>query len=218
MRNSQHASRIWWFRLLALAIGLLPFFLCEFVLRLAGIPKQPAAVDPYVDLGLLRPLFEYDDATGQYQIAASRYNLFQPVSFAAEKSDRLFRVFALGGSTTQGEPYGTATAFPKWMELELQARMPDFQVEVINCGGLSYASYRVKVILSEVLAYQPDLVVVYTGHNEYLEERTYDGFRSRAGWFGLDSLQELHTVQWVRALVAGPAGRADPLVRSPTQM
>ena len=45
--------------------------------------------------------------------------------------------------------------------------------EVINSGGVSYASYRVANILEELTEYEPDLFVVYTGHNEFLEDRTY---------------------------------------------
>ena len=44
---------------------------------------------------------------------------------------------------------------------------------MINAGGISYASYRVKVVLRELLSYDPDLIVIYTGHNEFLESRTY---------------------------------------------
>ncbi len=51
------------------------------------------------------------------------------------------------------------------------ARKP---IEVINVGGISYASYRIAAILDEVLQHEPDLVVIYMGHNEFLEARTYD--------------------------------------------
>ena len=45
---------------------------------------------------------------------------------------------------------------------------------MINCGGVSYASYRLVPILEEVLEnYSPDLVILYTGQNEFLEDRTY---------------------------------------------
>ena len=33
-------------------------------------------------------------------------------------------------------------------------------IEVINAGGISYASYRVKVVLQELLAYDPDLIIL----------------------------------------------------------
>jgi tetratricopeptide (TPR) repeat protein len=48
---------------------------------------------------------------------------------------------------------------------------------VINAGGISYASYRVANLMKELALYEPDLFIVYTGHNEFLEERTYAAVR-----------------------------------------
>jgi len=50
--------------------------------------------------------------------------------------------------------------------------------EVINAGGISYASYRVAHLMEELVNYQPDLFIIYTGHNEFLEERTYSQIRN----------------------------------------
>ena len=46
---------------------------------------------------------------------------------------------------------------------------------MINAGGISYASYRMVPLIKEALRFRPDLVVIYTGHNEFLERRTYSG-------------------------------------------
>jgi lysophospholipase L1-like esterase len=90
-------------------------------------------------------------------------------------------VFILGGSTVQGRPYAIETAFSSWLELSLPLVDPSRQWEVVNCGGVSYASYRLAPILQEILSnYQPDLIILYTGHNEFLEDRAYD----QAGRFG----------------------------------
>lgn len=141
-------------------------------------------------------------------ISAERLNLFRPASFASHKAAHSFRVFALGGSTTQGEPYSTETAFPQWLQLNLQAALDGRQVEVINCGGLSYASYRVLAILREVLNYSPDLIVIYTGHNEYLEHRTYADYLPASALNRTVSwLSRLHTVQLARVLAGQSASR-----------
>jgi len=46
--------------------------------------------------------------------------------------------------------------------------------DVINAGGISYASYRVARLMEELIEYEPDLFVIYCGHNEFLERRTYE--------------------------------------------
>jgi lysophospholipase L1-like esterase len=84
-----------------------------------------------------------------------------------------FRIFCLGGSTVQGRPYAVETSFTTWLKLNLDAARPQTDFEVVNCGGISYASYRLVPIMSEVLKYEPDLFIIYTGHNEFLEDRTY---------------------------------------------
>ncbi len=63
------------------------------------------------------------------------------------------------------------------MAINLELVDPSQQYEVINCGGLSYASYRVLPILREVLRYEPDLIVLYCGQNEFLEARELTGWK-----------------------------------------
>ncbi|MCA9159048.1 MAG: tetratricopeptide repeat protein [Planctomycetales bacterium] len=198
-------------RLVTVLLALSPFLAIEGVLRLLQWPRFPPAADPFVDLHNLRPLFQLDTENGRMAIGPERYNLFRPAEFTLHKPADAFRVFALGGSTTQGEPYSTKTAFPQWLQLDLQAAVPDRQVEVINCGGLSYASYRVLAILREVLHYDPDLIIVYSGHNEYLERRTYAPYYSSSPLNrSLSWLAGLRIVQLARNLAGQSAQRPEP--------
>jgi hypothetical protein len=68
----------------------------------------------------------------------------------------------------------------------LEQRYPDRHIEVINCGGLGHASFRLKGVVREILRFEPDLVVVMTGSSEFLEARTYKDWqeiRERKGGF-----------------------------------
>ena len=129
--------------------------------------------DPFVGFRGIRPLFELNDEETRYETAPSRLDYFRPDSFARQKAPGGFRIFCLGGSTVQGRPWGLETSFTTWLRLALEAAGPDRPWEVVNCGGISYASYRLVPVLEEVLGYQPDLIILYTGHNEFLEDRTY---------------------------------------------
>ncbi len=161
------------FRLAAVAIGLTPLLICEGLLWCfgAGVPRYDH--DPFAGFHAVHPLFALSADLGRYEIAKSRLDFFRPDSFAAEKGPDEFRIFCLGGSTVQGRPFAIETSFPTFLELSLRAAEPDRQWEVVNCGGVSYASYRLVPIFEEVLRYEPDLIVLYTGHNEFLEDRTY---------------------------------------------
>ena len=211
-RSRQFRPRkLWLLRLATVLLALSPFLAVEGLLVMLRWPELPPAADPFVDLYNLRPLFELDADTGRMAISPERFNLFCPASFALNKPADTFRVFALGGSTTQGEPYSTQTAFPQWLQLDLQAALSDRHVEVINCGGLSYASYRVLAILREVLHYSPDLIIVYSGHNEYLERRSYAPLHASSRLNRAQRwLSDLRTVQLARSLAGQSAKRPEP--------
>ncbi len=93
----------------------------------------------------------------------------QPVQksnlFPAEKVSGRLRIFVVGGSTAQGYPFQRNHGFSGIAEAALRAVGTD--VEVINVGNSAMSSYYVRETLKEVRAYDPDMVVVYAGHNEY---------------------------------------------------
>jgi lysophospholipase L1-like esterase len=154
-------------------IGLSPFLLIEATFAILDWGRPRLDDDPFVGFRSIRPLFELNEETARYQTAASRLGYFRPDGFARRKPPGGFRIFCLGGSTVQGRPWGIETSFTTWLKLALQAADPERSWEVVNCGGISYASYRLVPVLEEVLGYEPDLIVLYTGHNEFLEDRTY---------------------------------------------
>ncbi len=165
--------RLVFFNLAAIVVVLSPLVLGELVLRLC-VPAPPVGLDdPYVSFSSLRPLFVLDSTGRRFEIAENRLTYFCPQSFAAAKSPETFRVFCLGGSTVQGRPYAVETSFTTWLELNLRAARPGADWEVVNCGGISYATYRLVPIMRELLGHEPDLFIIYTGHNEFLEDRTY---------------------------------------------
>ena len=204
-RPNKRARRGWAFRLATITVSLLPFVFAEIALRVSGDP--PRKDFAWVELHQLKPLFELDESSQLWVIPESRSNYFRPASFPATKPERTRRVFVLGGSTVQGRPWATETAFSTWLRFRLSAADPSRDYEVVNCGGVSYASYRVDKILDEVLTHQPDAIVVYTGHNEFLEERTYAEARSaHAGNRFADRLAEnIRLVGWLSEKVRGDA-------------
>ncbi|MGB7344390.1 MAG: SGNH/GDSL hydrolase family protein [Pirellulaceae bacterium] len=199
-----HAVKL---RIAAITLACLPFVLLEIGLRLFSSPAAVSEAidnDPLVDLHQLRPLFVLDKSADQWVIPPGRYNFFRPASFSAIKAPHTRRIFVLGGSTTQGRPYSTETAFSTWLQLRLQAASPEWSYEVVNCGGVSYASYRVAKILKEALEHQPDAIVLYTGHNEFLEDRTYAEVRQYSWARRTASRIGNHSkiIQWLKKQVA----------------
>ncbi len=90
-----------------------------------------------------------------------------PDYFRVPKPDGTFRIFCLGESTTIGFPYLSNGAFPSFLRDRLSALFPRKQIEVINLGMTAVNSFAVRDIVRELGSYQPDLVIVYDGHNEF---------------------------------------------------
>jgi lysophospholipase L1-like esterase len=118
--------------------------------------------DPYLNLTALFHPAERPDGVAVMRRAG------EAVEFLAEKPPNGFRVFVLGESSVHGFPYGPAYAFPAFLGRRLSVAFPDLIVEVVNCGVEGIASWHVARIAEEVARYAPDVVLVYTGHNDFI--------------------------------------------------
>ncbi len=87
--------------------------------------------------------------------------------FLIQKPTNGLRVFVIGGSTAQGWPFEPNQSFTKMMEVLLQHLLPEKHVEVINLGYSAMSSYYVADVTRKLARYQPDIIVLYTGQNEY---------------------------------------------------
>jgi tetratricopeptide (TPR) repeat protein len=163
-------------------VWLIFFLALEGALKVLGVEARIDREDPYVGFASHIPLFvEATDDSGEriWHTADNKRRFFNYQSFSATKKSGTRRVFCLGGSTTYGRPYSDATSFCGWLRAFLPEGTGGAPWEVINAGGISYASYRVAALAQELARQQPDYFIVYTGHNEFLEERTYAELRDR---------------------------------------
>jgi len=106
------------------------------------------------------------------------------------------RVLLLGGSNTR-----------RLAEAYLEQRLTDLSAEshpgweVFNLGREGYGSERLAILLEQTLVVEPDIVVVYSGHNEFIERRFADeldnsmGFWERKAAFGLSHLRSFRLLK-----------------------
>jgi tetratricopeptide (TPR) repeat protein len=169
----------WRKRLLFAAAAFVLFFGgLELALRAVGAREEEE--DPFVGFSSTIPL--YVERDGWMETNPAKALLFNPQRFPREKPEGSVRIFSLGGSTTYGHPYDDIVSFSGWLRELLNETDSAASYEVINAGGVSYASYRVAALMEELLAYEPDVFVVYTGHNEFLERRTYGSLLDAPSW------------------------------------
>lgn len=148
----------------------------EGTLALLGVRPQLYQQDPYVGFARNVPHFVPDPKAvepGTLVTAESKRRILNPQRFTARKPRGVYRIFCLGGSTTYGHPYTDSTSFCGWLREMLPKVDPSRRWELINAGGISYASYREALLMEELVGYEPDLFIVLSAHNEFLEQRTY---------------------------------------------
>ena len=84
-----------------------------------------------------------------------------------------FRIITFGGSTTAGYPYNTLpqykcpASFPNYLRAILQYNKKLPEIEMLNLGSNAFNSLSVLEVFDDVKKYDPNLVIIYTGHNEY---------------------------------------------------
>ena len=154
-------------------IFVLFFGFVEVSLALVGVKPVLVEEDPYVGFASTLELFEPTGSGTELETAPNKLALFNPQRFRRAKGPGSFRIFTLGGSTTYGRPFEDGTSFSGWLRAYLASLAPARPWEVINAGGISYGSYRVAKLMEELVNYEPDLFIIYSGNNEFLERRTY---------------------------------------------
>ncbi len=191
----------WCFRTIAVLLPFLLLALTEFLCAFTGWGSAEISDDPFVEFAEVRPLFELTSDGRSWQTSPSRRKYFKEDSFSAEKSPDEFRIFVFGGSTVQGNPFSIETSFPTYLQVALKKADPSRSWKVINCGGVSYASYRLVPVMQECLAYEPDLFIFCEGHNEFLEYVSYASVRKAPAAVStvFSLLNQLRTFRLLRA-------------------
>lgn len=88
-------------------------------------------------------------------------------AFRKQKPVNAYRVFVMGASTAAGFPYFNNGSFPRMLQTRLQAQHPDKSIEMVNLALPAVSSYTLLDLADELVAYQPDAVLIYAGHNEF---------------------------------------------------
>lgn len=139
----------------------------EVIARIIEIWYPPMIMD--IGLGFTKDsrLFIPDPSSPDYLMTnPNKLIAFQNQRFPAKKKKGTYRIFFLGGSSVNYVHY----ELPDLARRIKEKFYPKIQnVEIINCGGLSYGSHRLVLIGREVVNYEPDLALIYSAHNEFEE-------------------------------------------------
>ena len=94
-------------------------------------------------------------------------------------------------STLLGFPNPLGTSFPAFLQVMLEDAYPRRRFKVVNCGITAINSFVLLDFVDEIVAYEPDLVIIYAGHNDQgyyffhhlgLDRNMRDDFRGHPYW------------------------------------
>ncbi len=156
------------FYLIALSLPFVLFILLESALIIAGYGHSyPLFIKAKQVDGYLQP---NPDLIKRYFSNKSLAPNVSPDTyiFPKEKPTGVFRIVTLGGSTMAGFPYGRFGSIAGMLNQRIKASAPEQNIEVISVAMSSINSYTLLDIIDEVIEIEPDAVLIYAGHNEYL--------------------------------------------------
>lgn len=196
-------SKKFLFYLIAFAIPVLFFVGIEYGLRKA-------------DYGETYPLFLTDKGLpGYYFTSSNTIQRYFPKTgekpievsietqiFNQQKPKDGYRVFVQGGSSAAGFPYGLSGSITMLLDQRLKRTFPGKPIEVITTAMSAVNSYTLLDYVDEIIAQQPDAVVIYAGHNEYVGVMgvgsMFSSEFSRPVNLLMLKFKDLHLVQWLR--------------------
>jgi lysophospholipase L1-like esterase len=207
LRQDLSRGRRWVFRLLALSMILLPFLIVEVAARLAGYGGYPPVLNPLETVAGRTYVASYQPGVDSFfQRGVSITGGMQEQVFLSPAESGTFRVFCVGGSAMQGYPQPRMLGAPSFLQAMLSDAWPERDVEVVNLGTTAIASFPVMHILKEALYHDPDLVIIYSGNNEFYGAygvASLHAFgRSTAAMRIVRALRALAAVQWLEIRLA----------------
>lgn len=90
-----------------------------------------------------------------------------PEIMPAIKPEKRLRIFVLGESAARGEKLADFS-FARMLETALNKGSSEQVAEVINTGIPAINSWVMREFCKEIIGYQPDALVIYAGHNEFI--------------------------------------------------
>ena len=162
--NTQKKKKTpFYFYLILIGLPIIFFVLLELGLRLFGYGYNIEQWDRVTESKLMLN----QEIARRYFYNIERIPLSNQDVFDAVKKPNAYRIFVLGESSAAGYPFSPLGSFSRYIRDRLKLLYPSSEIEVVNLSLTAINSYTLRDLLPGVLEQKPDLILVYTGHNEY---------------------------------------------------
>ena len=155
-----------WFYLILILIPVVFVILLEIFLNIVNYGKE---IEQFIAVSYYHPdkIYLNPDLPSKYFFNIKAAPSVLPDGFDKVKKENAFRVFVLGESSAAGWPYVPNASFSRQLKRKLELYYPGNTIEVINCGISAINTYTIRDFVPGIIKQNPDLILIYTGHNEY---------------------------------------------------
>lgn len=198
-----------WFYIVMISIPIIFVVLLEVILRYLNygydftyfVPASEYHSDKY---------FANPDLPRKYFFNINASPTVLPDGFDIVKKSNTFRIFILGESSAAGWPYVPNASFPRHLKRKLELLYPENNIEVINLGISAINTYTLRDFTKGIVEMEPDLVLIYTGHNEYygalgVGSSVNLGYSRKLVNFYI-SIRDYKTVQFIQNIISSIMG------------
>jgi tetratricopeptide (TPR) repeat protein len=162
--NSQKKKRTpFYFNIILVGLPVLFFVLLEIGLRIFGYGFNNEQWDTATEGKLMLN----QEIARRYFYNIERIPFSNQDVFDAVKKPNAYRIFVLGESSAAGYPFSPLGSFSRYVRDRLALVYPNSVIEVVNLSLTAVNSYTLRDLFPGVLEQKPDLILIYTGHNEY---------------------------------------------------
>jgi len=186
LRHCKTASwkHILFYAIMFAGFPLIFFASAELVLKILNVADPALAEDPYFGFKNYVNVFIADPKDASMLMINPRRvkwgannEAMVPQAMLKRPPNNNYRIMLFGGSNTK-------YLYPEtWvMKDKLQRKYPDREIEIINLGGDAFGTHRIVKMFEEAVKYKPDLLLVYSGHNEFVEKRFYHNILEEPEW------------------------------------
>ena len=157
------------FTAITIALPFLALASAELILRLFGWGGYPAWIREAGRLPSGAQLCMVEPAAAKPYFFANptRPGYADQTNFLLPKPPETLRIFLVGGSAAKGYPQPRNLAISSFLQAMLSDAWPLKNIEVINLGTTSVASFPLVYQVRDALRFSPDLFIFYTGNNEF---------------------------------------------------
>jgi tetratricopeptide (TPR) repeat protein len=166
-------------------LALLFFVLLEVSLRLFHYGTQ---LELFIPSKIMPECYQVNPAVSKRFFGTMKGTETGNDVFLMNKPDTCFRIFLMGCSTARGFPFQMSATFSRILHQRLQDLYQHTRIEMVNTSMAAINSYAMYDFIDEILKQKPDLIMIYTGHNEYY------------GAMGVSSVEGGGNVRWLKIM------------------